>query len=153
MGWRDCGLFSEWLDRGYENRCFANYSDRGPMPGEVMIECDNLTKRFGNFTAVDRISFEVAKGEIVGFLGPNGSGKTTVIRMLCGILKPSDGLAEITRVNPGTVLYSASRLPEAMAQLDEALRLKTNDAGTRASLQLARRVPAKLQARGAADQR
>ena len=113
----------------------------------------DLEKRFDSFIAVNRVSFEVAKGEIFGFLGPNGSGKMTVIRMLCGILKPSDGRAEITRVNPGTVLSSASRRPEAMAQLDEALRLKANDAGTLASPQLPRRVPAKLQARGAAGQR
>ncbi len=60
-----------------------------------MIECDALTKRFGNFTAVDHVSFSVGKGSIFGFLGPNGSGKSTVIRMLCGILEPSDGTARI----------------------------------------------------------
>jgi ABC-type multidrug transport system ATPase subunit len=60
-----------------------------------MIECDALTKRFGNFTAVDHVSFSVDKGSIFGFLGPNGSGKSTVIRMLCGILEPSDGTARI----------------------------------------------------------
>jgi len=64
---------------------------------EAMIECEGLTKRFGNFTAVDHVSFKVAKGSIFGFLGPNGSGKTTVIRMLCGILEPSDGTARIGR--------------------------------------------------------
>src|SRR5438128_1655416 len=62
---------------------------------EAMIECDRLTKRFGNFTAVDHVSFSVGKGSIFGFLGPNGSGKSTVIRMLCGILEPSDGTARI----------------------------------------------------------
>src|SRR3982751_2191342 len=62
---------------------------------DVMIECDALTKRFGNFTAVDHVSFSVGKGSIFGFLGPNGSGKSTVIRMLCGILEPSDGTARI----------------------------------------------------------
>ena len=123
------------------------------MPDKVMIQCENLAKGFGNFIAVDRVSFCVEKRSIFGFLGPNGAGKSTTIRILCGILEPSDGRAEITRVNPGTVLYSASRLPEAMAHLDEALRLKANDAGTRASPQLPRRVPAKLQARGAAGQR
>ena len=50
-----------------------------------------LSKRFGDFTAVDRISFEVARGEVFGFLGPNGAGKSTTIRMLCGILAPSGG--------------------------------------------------------------
>src|SRR5882762_8615314 len=65
------------------------------MPQEIMIECDGLTRRFGNFTAVDHVSFKVAKGSIFGFLGPNGSGKSTVIRMLCGLLEPSDGRASI----------------------------------------------------------
>ena len=61
----------------------------------VMIECEGLTKRFGNFTAVDHVSFAVERGSIFGFLGPNGSGKSTVIRMLCGILEPSEGTARI----------------------------------------------------------
>jgi ABC-type multidrug transport system ATPase subunit len=64
------------------------------MP-DTMIHCENLTKRFGHFTAVDGVSFSVAKGSIFGFLGPNGSGKSTVIRMLCGLLEPSDGRATI----------------------------------------------------------
>jgi ABC-type multidrug transport system ATPase subunit len=62
---------------------------------EIMIECDGLTKRFGDFTAVDHVSFQVGKGSIFGFLGPNGSGKSTVIRMLCGILEPTEGTARI----------------------------------------------------------
>ncbi len=62
---------------------------------DAMIECDRLTKRFGDFTAVDHVSFSVGRGSIFGFLGPNGSGKSTVIRMLCGILEPSDGTARI----------------------------------------------------------
>ncbi|MDR1370359.1 MAG: ABC transporter ATP-binding protein [Dysgonamonadaceae bacterium] len=55
------------------------------------ITTENLTKQFGDFTAVDRISFEVAKGEIFGFLGANGAGKTTAMRMLCGLLSPTSG--------------------------------------------------------------
>ncbi|HJW39255.1 MAG TPA: ATP-binding cassette domain-containing protein, partial [Candidatus Udaeobacter sp.] len=51
---------------------------------EPMIEVERLTKHFGTITAVDHVSFSVGKGSIFGFLGPNGSGKTTVIRMLCG---------------------------------------------------------------------
>ena len=62
---------------------------------ETMIEVEGLTKRFGTFTAVDHVSFTVGKGSIFGFLGPNGSGKTTVIRMLCGILQPTEGTARI----------------------------------------------------------
>jgi len=65
------------------------------MPADAIIQCENLTKRFGHFTAVDHVSFSVEKGSIFGFLGPNGSGKSTVIRMLCGILQPSDGRARI----------------------------------------------------------
>jgi ABC-2 type transport system ATP-binding protein len=56
-----------------------------------MVSATELTKVFGEFVAVDRVSFEVAPGEIFGFLGSNGAGKTTVIRMLCGLLKPSSG--------------------------------------------------------------
>ena len=55
------------------------------------IEVHHLTKRFGDFTAVDRISFDVTQGEIFGFLGANGAGKSTAIRMLCGLLEPTAG--------------------------------------------------------------
>jgi ABC-type multidrug transport system ATPase subunit len=68
---------------------------KAPSKSEPMIECDELTKRFGTFTAVDHVSFSVAKGSIFGFLGPNGSGKSTLIRVLCGILEPSEGAARI----------------------------------------------------------
>ena len=64
------------------------------MP-EVVIKTDKLTKRFGNFTAVDEITFEVNKGEIFGFLGANGAGKTTAMRMLTGLSKPSSGKATV----------------------------------------------------------
>ena len=57
----------------------------------MMIRLEELTKKFGRFTAVDGISFEVRPGEIFGFLGANGAGKTTTIRMMCGLLKPSGG--------------------------------------------------------------
>lgn len=58
-----------------------------------VIETNNLTKRFGTFTAVDHISFEVGEGEIFGFLGANGAGKTTAMRMLCGLSAPTSGQA------------------------------------------------------------
>ena len=58
---------------------------------DTVIKVENLTKRFGNFTAVDNISFEVKRGEIFGFLGANGAGKTTAMRMLCGLSIPTEG--------------------------------------------------------------
>ena len=59
------------------------------------VAVKDLVKRFGSFTAVNRVSFEVEKGEIFGFLGPNGAGKSTTIRMLCGILAPSEGTGTV----------------------------------------------------------
>src|SRR5437762_13868688 len=59
------------------------------------IQADKLTKQFGDFTAVDHISFEVSKGEIFGFLGANGAGKTTAMRMLCGLSLPTSGKATV----------------------------------------------------------
>jgi ABC-2 type transport system ATP-binding protein len=61
----------------------------------TVIEAQGLTRRFGDFTAVDRVSFEIPEGEIVGYLGPNGSGKTTTIRMLIGSLLPTEGEATV----------------------------------------------------------
>ncbi|HJS19652.1 MAG TPA: ABC transporter ATP-binding protein [Anaerolineales bacterium] len=62
---------------------------------EAVIRVENLTRRFGDFVAVDHVNFEVEAGEVIGYLGPNGSGKTTTIRMLLGLLKPSDGKATV----------------------------------------------------------
>ncbi len=62
---------------------------------DYMIKAKNLTRRFGDFTAVDHISFEVGRGEIFGFLGANGAGKTTAMRMLTGLLIPTEGNATV----------------------------------------------------------
>ncbi len=62
---------------------------------EQVIKTNNLTKKFGSFTAVDNISFYVNKGEIFGFLGANGAGKTTAMRMLCGLSKPTSGTGSV----------------------------------------------------------
>ena len=63
--------------------------------GERAVVVESLTKRFGDFVAVDRVSFEVGRGEIFGFLGPNGAGKTTTIKMLAGLLAPTSGSASV----------------------------------------------------------
>jgi ABC-2 type transport system ATP-binding protein len=60
---------------------------------EILLRCENLTRRFGTFTAVDGVSFELLRGKVFGFLGPNGSGKSTTIRMLTGLLEPTSGTA------------------------------------------------------------
>lgn len=65
------------------------------MEGNKAIVCKELTKQFGDFYAVNKISFEVAKGEIFGFLGANGAGKTTAMRILCGLSYPSSGTATV----------------------------------------------------------
>ncbi len=76
-------------------------------PNSVVIE--GLTKRFGDFVAVDRLNLTVGKGEVFGFLGPNGAGKSTTIRMLCGLLKPTAGHASV-------VGFDVGREPEAVRQ-------------------------------------
>ena len=66
---------------------------------ETVIRTKELTKKFGDFVAVDKISFEVHKGEIFGFLGANGAGKTTAMRMLCGLSRPTSGEAEVAGID------------------------------------------------------
>ena len=65
------------------------------MTNDIIIRVEGLTKRFGSFTAVDHISFEVYRGEIFGFLGANGAGKTTAMRMLCGLSFPTEGTGTV----------------------------------------------------------
>ena len=65
------------------------------LDSDFAVSCRNLTKRFGDFTATDNVSFEVRKGEIFGLLGPNGAGKSTTFKMLCGLLKPTHGEAHV----------------------------------------------------------
>ncbi|HXE75688.1 MAG TPA: ABC transporter ATP-binding protein [Candidatus Xenobia bacterium] len=70
--------------------------------GAPSVVVESLVKKFGDFTAVDRISFETRPGEIFGFLGPNGAGKSTTIRMLCGLLWPTDGRAQVAGFDVAT---------------------------------------------------
>jgi ABC-2 type transport system ATP-binding protein len=69
------------------------------MSPSPAIELDGLTKRFGSFTAVDRLSMRVEEGEIFGFLGANGAGKSTAIRMLCGLLAPTEGTGKVLGID------------------------------------------------------
>jgi len=71
------------------------------------VKAENLTKKFGEFVAVDHINFEVQQGEVFGFLGPNGAGKTTTTRMLTGISTPTEGNAEIMGYNIQTQAFQA----------------------------------------------
>jgi ABC-2 type transport system ATP-binding protein len=69
---------------------------------EIAVFAEDLTRVFGDFTAVDHVSFEVYRGEIFGFLGPNGAGKTTTIRILCGLLTPTSGTARVVGYDVST---------------------------------------------------
>jgi len=76
---------------------------------DYSVRAFELSRRFGDFVAVDRVSFDIRPGEIWGFLGPNGAGKSTTIRMLCGILDPTSGRAEVLG-------YDVARDPEAVKE-------------------------------------
>ncbi|HSM51217.1 MAG TPA: ATP-binding cassette domain-containing protein, partial [Thermoanaerobaculia bacterium] len=88
-----------------------------------MIEAHQLTRRYGDFTAVDGISFAVPEGEIVGMLGPNGAGKTTAIRMMTGFLPPSAGRVTVGGrdlfANPVAAKREIGYLPENVALYPE----------------------------------
>ena len=66
-------------------------SSLSPFSADPIVQVRNLTKRFGDFTAVDGVSFDIRQGEILGLLGPNGAGKTTTIQMLLGLITPTAG--------------------------------------------------------------
>ncbi|MEO5618718.1 MAG: ABC transporter ATP-binding protein [Candidatus Eisenbacteria bacterium] len=89
-------------------------------PPAAVIETRELVKRFGALTAVDRVSFAITPGEIFGMLGPNGSGKTTTIRMLCGLLKPTSGEA---RVAGADVVREPDRVKTRIGYMSQAFGL------------------------------
>lgn len=96
---------------------------------EKAIVTKELTRRFGNFIATNAISFEVNRGEIFGFLGANGAGKTTAMRMLCGLLKPSSGHAKVAGYDIATQTEDVKRNIGYMSQkfsLYEDLTVKEN---------------------------
>jgi ABC-2 type transport system ATP-binding protein len=83
---------------------------------DIMIQTDSLTRRFGRFTAVDNVSFQVRRGEIFGLLGANGAGKTTTIRMLTGLLEPSGGFGRVGPYDIGRQAEQVKRLVGYMSQ-------------------------------------
>jgi ABC-2 type transport system ATP-binding protein len=87
-----------------------------------MISCQNLTKRFGDFTAVDRVTLDIAPGTICAFLGPNGAGKSTTVKMLTGLLPPTAGEAFVNGISvakdPVRVKRAIGVLPEDLALFD-----------------------------------
>jgi ABC-2 type transport system ATP-binding protein len=85
-----------------------------------MIDVNGLTKRFKRFTAVDQVTFTVEKGEIFGFLGPNGAGKTTTIRMLCTLLRPTEGNATVAGFD---ILKQANKVREHIGLVAEKIIL------------------------------
>jgi ABC-2 type transport system ATP-binding protein len=80
------------------------------------VEVRGLVKRFGDFVAVDHVTLSVAKGEIFGFLGPNGAGKSTTIRILCGLLGPTEGSASVNGFDVGTEPEQVKRSIGYMSQ-------------------------------------
>ncbi len=94
------------------------------MANQILpLEVQGLTKKFGDFTAVNHVSFTVQPGEVLGYLGPNGSGKTTTIRMLCGLMTPTEGTARIMGIdvttNPEAVKPHIGYMSQKFALYDD----------------------------------
>jgi len=90
--------------------------DHTGASSEPQVVAEDLVKRFGSFVAVDHVSFQIAKGEIMGFLGPNGAGKSTIIRILCGLLRPSGGRAVVAGID-------VARDPEGIGYMSQKFSL------------------------------
>jgi ABC-2 type transport system ATP-binding protein len=94
------------------------------MANQILpLEVLGLTKKFGSFTAVDHVTFSVQPGEVLGYLGPNGSGKTTTIRMLCGLMTPTEGTAHIQGIdvtkNPEAIKPHIGYMSQKFALYDD----------------------------------
>jgi ABC-type multidrug transport system ATPase subunit len=96
--------FVDLLGGGPKGAPAVASTPRSGGDGAAVVEADGLTKRFGDFTAADHISFRISRGEIFGLLGPNGAGKSTTFKMMCGLLRPTAGRAHVA----GLDLYHAA---------------------------------------------
>ena len=94
----------------------ADHLENLKKDGSTVIEATHLTKRFGDFTATDDVSFKVVRGEIFGLLGPNGAGKSTIFKMMCGLLQPTTGKALVTNIDLKTSASKARQHLGYMAQ-------------------------------------
>jgi len=96
-----------------------------PVSGarEVVVEARDLTRKFGAFTAADRINFSVRRGEVFGLLGPNGAGKSTTFRMMCGLLTPTSGVARVMGID---LAHSASRARQHLGYMAQKFSLYGN---------------------------
>lgn len=104
-------------------------NESAPPTGDVAIDVRGLSRKFGDFVAVDNLSFSVKQGEIFGFLGANGAGKSTTIRMLCGLLRPTSGTAMVGHVDVSKDPEAVKRSIGYMSQkfsLYEALTVDQN---------------------------
>src|SRR5262245_57886990 len=101
------------------------------MPADIAIDVEHLSRRFGQFVAVDDVTFDVRRGEVFGFLGANGAGKSTTIRMLCGLLTPSSGRASIDGIDVGRDPEGVKRRIGYMSQRFSLYELLTVDQNVR----------------------
>jgi ABC-2 type transport system ATP-binding protein len=101
------------------------------MPADIAIDVEHLSRRFGQFVAVDDVTFDVRRGEVFGFLGANGAGKSTTIRMLCGLLTPTSGRASIDGIDVGRDPEGVKRRIGYMSQRFSLYELLTVDQNVR----------------------
>jgi len=123
--------------------------DNGQKGTSVAIDVKHLTRRFGQFVAVDDVSFQVRTGEIFGFLGSNGAGKSTTIRMLCGLLRPSSGTAVVGGIDVAADPEGVKRRIGYMSQRFSLYELLTVDQNIRFFGGVYGLTPERLEARRA----
>ena len=111
-------ITSAWVSRGGGSRAIVAET--------MLLLAENLTKRYGSFTALEGLNFQMDRGEVVGLLGPNGSGKTTALRLMLGFLRPSAGSSRIDGHDSWTDSVAARR---QVAYLPAELRLYENMTG------------------------